>query len=161
MKRSVPVLLALILAVSSGSLLAQRGRGGGRGPAVPDAPPEMLNVANRIVEAINTQDSDALQAMLAADAVYLDEDGHALPPAIWAMRLTGGETANQMTISATHGQVFGDTGWVSFNYTLQTPDPQPVTLRGTASLVLRMTGGNWRIQLVHGALEQHVAGLTN
>jgi hypothetical protein len=35
------------------------------------------------------------------------------------------------------------------------------TLRGTASIVARKSaGGDWQIQLVHGALEQKVAGIT-
>jgi ketosteroid isomerase-like protein len=168
MKKSALLILALVLSLSTTDLLAQQrgrggrgggGRGGGRGAAAPEAPAPYLELANNIVAAVNGQDADALSAMLAADTLYLDEDGHAIPASVWVMRLTG--TAKEMAISDTHGQMWGDTGWLSFNYTLgETFQGNPATLRGTASMVLRNNAGSWQIAMVHGALEQHVAGLT-
>lgn len=168
MKKSVLVILALVLSLSSADLLAQQpgrggrgggGRGGGRGAPAAAAPAPFLEIANNIVAAVNSQDADALSAMLAADTLYLDEDGHGIPATVWVMRLTGAQ--KQMAISDTHGQMWDDTGWLSFNYTLgETFQGNPATLRGTASMVLRMNGASWQIAMVHGALEQHVAGLT-
>ena len=122
----------------------------------------MLDIANQLVEAINKQDAATLQKMLASDAVFLDEDGHAPPALNWIAKLTTGTPAKQIAISATHSQMWDDAGWVSFNYTLtETFQGQPKTVKGTASIVLRKpAGGDWQIQLVHGALEQKVAGIT-
>jgi ketosteroid isomerase-like protein len=170
MKKVMTLIAVLALAVTCTVLLAQnpgamgRGgaqRGGGmRGmPQVPAASGPMLDVANKIADAINNKDADTLSKMLASDVVYLDEDGHAPPASGWVTKLTTGE--KKIAISSTHGQMFGDTGWVSFNYEVtETFQGQPKTVKGTASLVLKKDGADWKIQLIHGALYQKVAGLT-
>jgi ketosteroid isomerase-like protein len=172
MKKWMTVIAVLALAVTCTVLLAQnpgamgrgqRGggmRGGMRGmPQVPAASGAMLDVANKIAEAINNKDADALSKMLASDVVYLDEDGHSPPAAGWVTKLTTGE--KKIAISSTHSQMFGDVGWVSFNYEVtETFQGQPKTVKGTASLVLKKDGADWKIQLIHGALYQKVAGLT-
>jgi ketosteroid isomerase-like protein len=167
MKRLIS--LFAILALSAVCAFAQNppaggaGRGGGgRGGGMPQTPAAtgpMLDVANKIADAINNKDAAALTKMLATDCVYLDEDGHAPPPAGWITKLTTGE--KKIAISMTHGQMFGDTGWVSFNYEVtETFQGAPKTVKGTASLVLKKNGADWQIQLIHGALYQKVAGLT-
>ena len=158
MKKPILMSVLLTLVLTCAVLNAQQ-----RPPQVPPATGPMLDIANKLVEAINKQDAAALQKMVAPDAVYLDEDGHAPPVAAWINRLTMGTPAKQMTISGTHGQMWDNAGWVSFNYTLaETFQGQPKTLRGTASVVVKKApSGDWLIQLVHGALEQKVAGLTN
>jgi ketosteroid isomerase-like protein len=159
MKRQI-VSTFMTLVFLCTALIAQRGGGP---PPVPPATGPMLDVANKIAEAINKQDAATLQKMLAPDAVYLDEDGHAPPPMAWINRLTMGNPAKNLTISNTHGQTWDNSGWVSFNYTLaETYQGQPKTLRGTASIVLKKAAsGDWQITLVHGALEQKVPNLTN
>ncbi len=125
----------------------------------PPATGPMLHIANELVNAINHQDAAALQKMLAPDAVYLDEDGHAPPARAWVHKLTTGK--KNITISATHSQMWGDAGWVSFNYDLtEEYQGKPKTLVGTADLVCRKTDGKWEIQMIHGALKQTVAGIT-
>ena len=58
------------------------------------------------------------------------------------------------------GEVWENTGWVSFNYEFVSLfEGNPVTLPGTASVVLQQTGGSWMIHMVHGALEQHVPAI--
>lgn len=160
MKKLIVISVFLALTLMCTVLLAQRGGGP---PPVPAASGPMLEVANKLADAINKQDAAALQKMVAPDAVYLDEDGHAPPVMAWINRLTMGTPAKQMTISQTHGQSWDTTGWVSFNYTLAEQfQGQPKTLRGTASIVLKKAAsGDWQIQLVHGALEQKVPNLTN
>jgi ketosteroid isomerase-like protein len=160
-------LIFLVLVLTCAVALAQqeppaRGGRGQRGPQVPPATGAMLDMANKIVEAINAQDAATLQKMMAPDAVYLDEDGHAPPVARWITALTTGTPAKKIAISSTHGQMFNDSGWVSFNYELQENfQGQPKTVRGTASLMLRKAAsGDWQIQMMHGALYQKVAGLT-
>ncbi len=60
----VTILVTLVF-LASVPASAQRGRGRGRGAAPPQA---MQDVANGIVEAINSHDEDALMAMLAEGA---------------------------------------------------------------------------------------------
>jgi hypothetical protein len=139
-----------------------RGGGAGRGAGAPAAPAPLQAFADTLAAAINKQDSAAMTKMLAMDALYLDEDGHAIPATVWLMRLTTGTPAKVFAISGSHGQMLDDnTGWVSFNYTLaETFQNAPKTLSGTASMVLKKAGADWTILMVHGALKQSVAGVT-
>jgi hypothetical protein len=139
-----------------------RGGGAGRGAGAPAAPAPLQAFADTLAAAINKQDSAAMTKMLAMDALYLDEDGHAIPATVWVMRLTTGTPAKVFAISGSHGQLLDDnTGWVSFNYTLaETFQNAPKTLSGTASMVLKKAGADWTILMVHGALKQSVAGVT-
>jgi ketosteroid isomerase-like protein len=135
-------------------------------PQVPPATGAMLDIANQLADAINKQDAAALQKMMADDAVYLDEDGHAPAVSRWITALTStaaGAPAKKIEISTTHGQSWEDYGWVSFNYVIaETINGEPKSVRGTASLMARKaSGGDWKIQVVHGALYQKVAGLTD
>jgi len=121
----------------------------------------MLDLANNLAAAINKQDAAALQKMVAADAVYLDEDGHAPPVARWITALTTGTPAKEITISAHHSQMWDTGGWVSFNYDLKENfQGQPKVVKGTASITVKKDGADWKIVLIHGALMQKVAGLT-
>ena len=167
MKKVTIAFMVLVFATVCAVLIAQQppaagARGGMRGPQTPPATGPMLDVANKLVEAINKQDAATLQKMLAPDAVYLDEDGHAPAAQRWIDKLTTGTPAKQIAISATHSQMWDDAGWVSFNYTLtENFQGQPKTVKGTASIVVKKAAsGDWQIQLVHGALEQKVAGIT-
>jgi ketosteroid isomerase-like protein len=168
MKKLTFLFVVFVLAMMCAVLVAQQPpasgvRGGGmRGMQVPPASGPMLDIANKLVDAINKQDTATLQKMLASDAVFLDEDGHAPPALNWIAKLTAGTPAKQIEISATHSQMWDDAGWVSFNYTLtETFQGQPKTVKGTASIVLRKpVDADWQIQLVHGALYQKVAGIT-
>jgi ketosteroid isomerase-like protein len=167
MKKATLVLAVLVPVVLCAVLFAQQaqagGKGGGmRGPRTPPASGPMLDLANKLVEAINKQDGATLQKMLAADAVLLDEDGHAPPAQAWINKLATGTPPKQLAISSTHSQMWDDTGWVSFNYELtETVEGQPKTVKGTASIVARKSAdGDWQLQLIHGALYQKVAGIT-
>ena len=167
MKKATLVHAALVLVVLGAVLFAQQpppsgGGGGMHGPRTPPASGPMLDLANKLVDAVNKQDAATLQKMLAADAVFLDEDGHAPPAQAWIKKLATATPPKQLAISSTHSQMWDDTGWVSFNYELtETLQGQPKTVKGTASIVARKSaGGDWQIQLVHGALYQNVAGIT-
>jgi ketosteroid isomerase-like protein len=157
MKKLIVMSVFLVFAFMSVVLMAQQ-----RAPQVPAATGPMLDLANKLAEAINKQDAAALQKMVAPDAVYLDEDGHAPPVQAWINRLTMGTPPKQMTISQTHGQTWDNSGWVSFNYTLgETYQGNPKMLKGTASVVAKKAAsGDWQITLIHGALEQKVANIT-
>src|SRR5436190_4480513 len=86
------------------------GGGGARGAGVAPAPAPLQAIADGLVAAINKQDSAALTKMLAMDAPYLDEDGHAIPATVWVMRLTTGTPAKMMTIApnSSHGAMLDD-----------------------------------------------------
>ena len=151
--KNVSLVVALVMLTSS-TVFAQRGA---PPPSVPQA---MQDAANRIVELVNSQNANDLETMTAEGALYLDEDGHAPPVTAWIGRITGGDAPKELEISGMRGQVLGDTGWVSFNYTLnEIFEDEPIQLMGTASIVLQQTGGRWMIQMVHGALEQHVRAI--
>jgi hypothetical protein len=139
-----------------------RGGGAGRGAPAPAPPPALQAFADTLAAAVNKQDAAALTKMLAMDALYLDEDGHAIPATVWVTRITTGTPAKVFMISGSHGQLLDEnTGWVSFNYTLaETFQNAPKTLSGTASMVLKKAGADWSILMVHGALKQNVAGVT-
>jgi hypothetical protein len=164
MKKAIVVpVLALVLAamVLLGQAPQGRGQGGrGGGPAAASGP--MLDLATKVVEAINKQDASALQKLVAPDAVYLDEDGHALPVPVWITKLTTGTPSKTISISGTHSQIYDSAGWVSFNYVLmENFKNAALMVKGTASLVAKKTpDGEWQITLIHGAMEQHVAGFT-
>ena len=131
-------------------------------PAAAAAPAALQTIADNIAAAISKQDAAALTKMLAMNALYLDEDGHAIPASVWAMRLTTGTPAKTFSINMSHGELLDDnSAWLSFNYSLgETYQNAPKTLTGTASLALKKVGTDWMIQMIHGALTQHVAGVT-
>jgi ketosteroid isomerase-like protein len=165
MKKAILAFLALVLTAIV--LLAQAPRRGQAllGNAVggpPAASGPMLDLATRVVDAINSQDAAALRKLVAPDAVYLDEDGHAPPVGLWIARLTNRTAAKSISISGTHSQMYDNAGWVSFNYVLnENFRDARLAVRGTASLVARKTpGGDWQITLIHGAMEQHIVGFT-
>ncbi len=168
MKKIFVAFMMFVFAMACAVLIAQQPPAGGargrgmRGMQTPPATGPMLDLANNLVDAINKQDTATLQKMLASDAVYLDEDGHAPPAQMWINKLATGTPAKQIAISATHSQIWDDAGWVSFNYTLaENFQGQPKTVKGTASIVVKKAaGGDWQIQLVHGALDQKVTGIT-
>ena len=116
MKRISVAFMMFVLAMACAVLIAQQplaggARGGGtRGPQTPPATGRMLDLANKLVDAINKQDTATLQKMLASDAVYLDEDGHAPPAARWINKLATGTPAKQIAISATHSQMWEGAG---------------------------------------------------
>jgi len=161
MKKLSGVFMTLILAMTCSVLFAQQPARHMHHMRIPPATGPMLHIANELVNAINKQDAAKLQSMLAPDAVYLDEDGHAPPARAWVHKLTTGTSPKHITISSAHSQMWGDAGWVSFNYDLtEQLHGQPKTLAGTASIVVRKMAGKWKIVLVHGALKQTVAGIT-
>lgn len=168
MKRLSVAFMMFAFSMTCGILVAQQAPAGGaggmrmRGPRTPPATGPMLNLANQLADAVNKQDAAALEKLLAPDAVYLDEDGHAPPARAWVRKLTAGTAPKHIEISATHGQTWDDSGWVSFNYTLtENYQGQPKTLKGTASIVAeKAASGDWQIKMIHGALDQRVAGIT-
>jgi hypothetical protein len=156
-------LLSLTLIVALAFSIAALGQGrGGRGAPAPPPPPALQAFADTLAATINKQDAATLTKMTAMDATYLDEDGHAPPISAWIMNLTSGTPAKTFTITAVHGQMLDDNAaWVSFNYSMTgSPRGGGKPLTGTATIALKKVGTDWMIEMVHGALKQSVAGVT-
>ena len=146
----------------------QRGPGGGarggRGTPAPPATGPIADMVTKFTDAINKQDAAALQKMVTADAVLIDEDGHFDPIGMWITKLTatgsktltvlGGRGLSPLKVSE-----MGDTAWAAFNYNLKetvTPRGQstaiPNEINGTATMVFKKNGGDWQAFLVHIAV---------
>ena len=178
MKRLVLVLV-IITAVFTAVAIAQdpaaggqRGPGGagggaprgGRGAPAPPATGPIADMVTKFTDAVNKQDAAALQKMVTADAVLIDEDGHFDPIGMWITKLTatgpktltvlGGRGLSPLRVSE-----IGDTAWAAFNYNLKetvTPRGQttstPNEINGTATMVFKKNGTEWQAILVHIAV---------
>jgi hypothetical protein len=130
------------------------GRGGGgqgRGRGLPAAPPATGPVAdatNKIIEAINKQDSASLEKALTADAILADEDGHVgLPARVWVMRLTS--APKKIEITGLRVGELADGGWAVFNYTLdETAQGGPNQMKGTSTIVYKKNGADLQAALI-------------
>jgi len=137
---------------------------GGRGTPAPPATGPIADMVTKFMDAVNKQDAAALQKMVTADAVIIDEDGHFDPIAWWITKLT---TTGPKTLSILGGRGLsplqvtetGDTAWAAFNYSLKetvTPRGQttatPNEMTGTATMVFKKNGAEWQAILVHVAV---------
>ena len=137
---------------------------GGRGtPAAPATGP-IADLVTKFVDAVNKQDEAALQNMVTADAVLIDEDGHFDPIGQWITKLTatGSKTLTVLGgrgLSPLKVYEMGDTAWAAFNYNLKetvTPRGQstssPNEMNGTVTMVFKKNGTDWQAILVHIAV---------
>jgi len=122
-----------------------RGRGG---PAAPPATGPVADATNKIVEAINKQDSVFFDKALTADAILADEDGHVgLPARIWVMRLTS--APKKLEITGLRVGELADGGWAVFNYTLdETAQGAPNQMKGTSTIVYKKNGADLQAALI-------------
>jgi len=151
---SLPVLIALMCV----ALFAQgpggapgAGGGQGRGRGLAPAPPATGPVAdatNKIIDAINKQDSAFFDKALTADAILADEDGHVgLPARVWVMRLTS--SPKKLAISGLRVGELTDGGWAVFNYTLdETAQGAPNQMKGKSTIVYKKTGADLQAALI-------------
>jgi len=146
-----------------------RGGGGGqragRGAPAPPATGPIADTVAKFVDAVNKQDAAALNKLVTADAVLIDEDGHFDPISQWITKLTATGTKTLAVVSGTRGasplRVYemGDTAWAAFNYNLKetaTPRGQttaiPNEINGTVTITFRKNGTDWQAILVHIAV---------
>jgi len=166
------LVFVIAIVTFAGSALAQApergqgGRGGGgaaaggggqrRGgpPAMPALTGPLADMVNAIVTALNNQDAAYFQKNVAADAVWLDEDGHMLPANIWINRLIQAKPAKKTTITGLTGQTWDGGGWAAFSYTLDetTPAGAPNQMKGTNSLTFKKVGNDYQVVLIHAAV---------
>jgi ketosteroid isomerase-like protein len=118
-------------------------------------------MVNKIVDLVNKQDTNGLNAIVPQDAVWADEDGHMFPARTWMGRLLQGTPAKKLTIVAAPaalrvGDITADTAWAGFNYTLdETVTPRGQTtaiqnqMKGLATIVFKKVGNDWQVALIH------------
>jgi ketosteroid isomerase-like protein len=134
--------------------------GGGRAPAAPATGP-IADWVTKMVENFNKGDAAALNAMLTADAQWVDEDGHYPPASAWVGRLTTGAPRTLTVLTAPSAltvKEMGDTAIAMFNFSMKetvTPRGQttgtPNEMLGIASVVLKKDGADWKAFLIHAA----------
>jgi len=157
---SLPVFMALMClalfaqgpqggAPGAGGARGGGGQGrGGRGPAAPPATGPVADATNKIIEAINKQDSAFLEKALTADAILADEDGHVgLPARVWVMRLTS--APKMLAITGLRVGELADGGWAVFNYTLdETAQGAANQMKGTSTIVYKKNGADLQAALI-------------
>jgi ketosteroid isomerase-like protein len=104
------------------------------------------------INAFNTQDAAYFEKALAPEAVWLDEDGHAIAG---KERVTGFISSRVMAegrkIVTSKVKVFtsGDAAWSHFNYAIES-EGHP-SIEGLGSAVFKKVGSDWQIVMIHGA----------
>ena len=119
-----------------------RGQGrGGRGAAPPATGP-VADATNKIVEAVNKQDAEALAKALAPEFILADEDGHiGIPGNVAIMRLTS--APKKLAITGLRVGELPEGGWAVFNYTLdETAQGAPNQMKGTTTIVYKKNGAD-------------------
>ena len=104
------------------------------------------------INAFNNNDTAYFEKHLAAEVVWLDEDGHAIAG---KERVVGFITRRLMVegqkIVTRNVKVFtsGDAAWSHFNYAIEVGGN--TAIEGLGSAVFRKVGDDWQIVLIHGA----------
>jgi ketosteroid isomerase-like protein len=169
MKRSIVILLVTLIAVA-GSAVAQtpergqgqgRGGGGGRGgrggglPAPPTLTGPVADLMNGIVTAINNQDTAYFQKVVAADAIWVDEDGHFLPVNFFLNRMMQAKPAKKLAITNLTGQAWDTGAWAGCRYTLDetTNAGAPNQMKGSLTMAFKKVGNDWQVAMVHAPVD--------
>lgn len=162
MKRAILVFVIAMIALT-GSSFAQApergqggggGRGGRGGRGAPPLTGPVADEVNMIISALNSQDAAYLQKVVAPDAVWLDEDGHALPANAWIGRLMQAKPAKKIEITNLTGQTWDNGAWAAFKYTLDetTAAGAPNKMAGMNSMTFKKVGDAWQVVLIHAAV---------
>ena len=139
------LLIALTVFAMAGLASAQ-----GRAPLPPATGPG-ADMANASLDAINKNDAAYFDAHLAADVVWLDEDGHAIRGKMAVSNflkrslLTGSKKVTMTSLTAGNST---DAAWSTFFYTI---DGGAAPTKGTMTSVYKKVGNDWQIVLIHGA----------
>jgi ketosteroid isomerase-like protein len=154
MKRFIFVMV-LVMSALLASVSAQgpaRGQGGARpnifAPAATANGP-IADVMNGVVKAFNSRDTAFFEKLISPDAVWLDEDGHHLIATVWMNRLLSANPPRKLSITNLRTESWGDGGWAGFNYVLEATNQ----VKGVNSMVFKKTGDEWKIVLIHGAVD--------
>ncbi len=154
MKRLI-VFVALVLTLSVVTTAAQAQAGQARGGRPNIFAPEaqasgpIADFVRSMVTAFNSKDTAFFQKSMAADAVWLDEDGHHLQGTVWINRLLSATPPRKLSVSNLRVNNWDNAGWAGFNYVIEGTQQ----VKGTNSMVLKKNGNDWQIVLVHGAVD--------
>lgn len=111
------------------------------------------DLAQKGVDALNTQNFAYFEKALAPEVVWLDEDGHAITgkDAVLSFikRKFAATPAKKITATNIKTGNTSDAAWASFQYTV---DAGAVQKKGLNSTVFKKAGNDWQIVLVHGAM---------
>ena len=146
MKRTI-LLLALVFTTLTSSAMAQ-GRPNIFAPEARATGP-VADFVRSLVTAFNNRDTAFFQKVITPDAVWLDEDGHHLIATVWMNRLLSANPPRKLSITNLRVGNWDNAGWAGFNYVLEGTSQ----VKGTNSLVLKKTGNDWQIVLIHGAVD--------
>jgi hypothetical protein len=102
------------------------------------------------VAAYNRQDAAFFDQTIAADALWLDEDGHFIGNAkgFLTRQITAAPKRN-LTISNLRVGMLGDAAWSAFSYVI---DDGVAQRKGTNSVLFKRNGNDWQAVLIHGAI---------
>ena len=105
------------------------------------------------ITAFNNQDIAYFERNLADDAVWLDEDVHAIGPKERVLGFLGRRFSAtpplQITPVSIQTGATEDSAWAYFRYSMSQGDEQ---VEGLNTTVFRKVGNDWQIVLIHGAL---------
>ena len=137
MKR-LGLLSVLLLTVLAGNAAAQQ-------------PP--ADLVQKGIDALNTQDVAYFEKALTPEAVWLDEDGHAITGkeavVSFIRRQFAATPAKKLSATNIKMSSNGDTAWAHFLYTVEAGTVQK---KGFNVTVFKKVGNDWQIVLIHGAL---------
>ena len=107
------------------------------------------------INAFNTEDAAYFEKALAPDAVWLDEDGHAIAGKERVASFIARQVMGQkITTSNVKVYTSGAAAWSHFNYSVEGEGHEPI--EGLGSAVFKKVGSDWQIVMIHGA--HNVAG---
>jgi hypothetical protein len=108
-----------------------------------------------LVTAINNQDAAYFQKIVAADAIWADEDGHFLPANIWVGRLMQAKPPKKLAMTDLTGQTWEGGAWAAFRYTLDeiTAAGAPNQMKGTVTLTFKRAGNDWQVSMIHAPVD--------
>jgi ketosteroid isomerase-like protein len=108
------------------------------------------SLVENAINAINANDASYFEMHAAEDAVWLDEDGHAIAGERF-MGFINGYVLNhpsEMTVENITVKSAGDVAWAYFRYAMEIDGAEVAT--GTGSAVFQRIGGDWKISMIHG-----------
>jgi hypothetical protein len=105
------------------------------------------------VNAFNNRDSAYFQRVVAPDAVWFDEDGHALRASVWVTRLLSANPPRKLTISNLRVANWDTAGWAGFNFVMEGTTRVAEGVKGTNTLVYRRNNNVWQIVTIHGSVD--------
>ena len=145
-------ILAIVLVMMTLACSAPAQAQGGRPnifapPATASGP--VADLVKGIVTAFNNRDIPYFQKLIAPNAVWLDEDGHHLLAMVWMNRLLSSNPPRKLTVTNVRTENWDTAGWAGFNYVIEGTNQ----VKGVNSMVFKKTGNDWKIVLIHGAVD--------